>query len=76
MQDGDLRYTLQEGGRASISGDVITFRPQQTVMTRTENGLSTTTKPQRPARQATFEVDGNSLTFTESDGSGSVYERG
>lgn len=76
MQDGDLRYTLQEGGRASVSGDVITFRPQQTVMTRTQNGASTTTKPQRPARQATFAVDGNSLTFTEADGSGSVYERG
>jgi len=76
MQDGDLRYTLQEGGRASVSGDLITFRPQQTVMTRTENGSSTTTKPQRPARQATFVVDGNSLRFTEADGSGSVYERG
>jgi hypothetical protein len=76
MQDGDLRYTLQEGGRASIAGNVITFRPQQTVMTRTESGVSTSTKPQRPAREATFAVDGNSLTFTESDGSGSVYERG
>ena len=45
-------------------------------MTRTENGDSTTTKPQRPARRATFDLDGNRLTFTESDGSGSVYERG
>ncbi|GAA2659747.1 hypothetical protein [Paractinoplanes durhamensis] len=76
MQDGDLRYTLQEGGRASVAGDSITFKPQQTVMTRTENGVSTTSKPQRSAREAVFAVDGNSLTFTEADGSGSVYERG
>jgi hypothetical protein len=76
MQDGDLRYTLQEGGRASIAATMITFRPQQTVMTRTENGVSTKTTPQRGVRRATFEIDGNTLTFSESDGSGSVYERG
>jgi hypothetical protein len=76
MQDGDLRYTLQEGGRASISGTRITLRPQQTVVTRTENGASTTTRPDRGARQMRFQVSGNRLTFTESDGAGSVYQRG
>jgi hypothetical protein len=76
MQVDGLRYTLQEGGRAAVSGDRITFSPQITIMTRTENGESTTTRPQRAARQMSFAVSGNRLTFTESDGSGSVYERG
>jgi hypothetical protein len=76
MQADGLRYTLQEGGRASVSGTQITFRPQQTVMTRTENGASTTTRPVRGARRMGFEVSGNRLTFTESGGVGSVYQRG
>jgi hypothetical protein len=76
MQVDGLRYTLQEGGRAAVSGDQITFSPQITIMTRTENGESTTTRPQRDPRELSFAVSGNRLTFTESDGSGSVYERG
>jgi hypothetical protein len=59
------------------SGDVITFgrnRPYCTYGERPQHHRRH--EVAAPARQATFEVDGNSLTLTESDGSDSVYERG
>lgn len=75
MKDGDLQYQLTEGGRASISGGRITFKPQLVEMVRTEAGASSTTNPQRDPRQLGFKVSGNRLTFTDTDGSGSVYHR-
>jgi hypothetical protein len=75
MEVDGLRYELSEGGRASISGSQITFKPQIVEMVRKENGSETTTRPQRDARRMTFRLSGNRLTFTEADGAGSVYQR-
>lgn len=75
MQVDGLRYELSEGGRASVSGSQITFRPQIVEMVRSENGTETTTRPQRDARRMAFVLSGNRLTFTEADGASSVYRR-
>lgn len=72
--DAAVFYDAQ-GGREQAA---LTYTdvPQQTLMTRIQNGATTSTRPSRPSRTLKFAVSGNQLTFTDTDGSGSIYERG
>jgi hypothetical protein len=65
MPDGDLEYTLQEGGRATVADGSLTFTPQRSLLTRKQTGQNDRqTWQTRPPRTFVWSVRDGELTLT------------